>query len=469
MKILCFSDWRTQRVSSVLEFIEFYNTTRNYSIDLALYGGDDTLRFKEDWSNIAEKTSLKKVLAVIGNDEDDDARNVLINNCVVDLHKKSYAFEGISFIGLEAMSIGIDGIRYTERKIHEMLRSKLSQIPKDNMKILLTHTPPKNHLDLAIRYGHKHIGSVSISKMLENFDFVICGHVHNQGGRKELFGKTQIVNVASMEEHPGIFAVIDTETREIEIFNEEDVIREKQLRKLKDVSVNRIKKLEELGIHDLSDVTAENKKILMKTNAGERLVNYWIEQAALIKANKMNLNPKQLKKYIGERYILYDVETDLTQKKIFLVGCYCSVNNEEMQFFEKKNERKLFREFSSYCKSFEDIKLVSYSNCKLEKRLFCALATKYKDKEFYQLVQNEIDLGIYIRDLIIGDLPSTHLKDLAAFFGYKSQTNLSGAEVGFMYSDYLIDKVEPNWKKIKKYNHDDVFSLKLVIDKINGK
>ncbi len=80
--------------------------------------------------------------------------------------------------------------------------------------IVLSHTPPYGVLDLALRFGRRHIGSRPLREFLEssaNTLLCVSGHVHSQGARSEKFGNTLVVNAASHDGmgDPGRVATIE--------------------------------------------------------------------------------------------------------------------------------------------------------------------------------------------------------------------------------------------------------------------
>jgi predicted phosphodiesterase len=70
MKILAFSDWRTQGVQEAIELAK----RQADLVDLIVYAGDDLGRFKAEginyFSELAKYSKAGVLLAVAGNDDD---------------------------------------------------------------------------------------------------------------------------------------------------------------------------------------------------------------------------------------------------------------------------------------------------------------------------------------------------------------------------------------------------------------
>lgn len=68
--------------------------------------------------------------------------------------------------------------------------------------IILSHTPPRGCLDLAVRYGRRQIGDPMLRELLESSKttlLCVCGHVHCCGGQVEKLGATTVINAASRD------------------------------------------------------------------------------------------------------------------------------------------------------------------------------------------------------------------------------------------------------------------------------
>ncbi len=154
-------------------------------VDLFLCAGDLT-RMGREIEDVLEviSGSKKPVLCVPGNNETPEMLPDTIN-----IHGKVVDVQGIRIGGLGGSPGNIGIFTWSE----EYARAILEQIgPVD---ILLTHTPPKGTLSAKSLWGD--LGSEAIRKYVEKYKpkYVLCGHVHERAGTRELLGATEVINV----------------------------------------------------------------------------------------------------------------------------------------------------------------------------------------------------------------------------------------------------------------------------------
>jgi Icc-related predicted phosphoesterase len=80
--------------------------------------------------------------------------------------------------------------------------------PKEGVDIVATHSPPKGILDtlknpiLKEGYGERELGYGALLKILDKTDLMLCGHIHQHGGKCEKWHKpgkpTTIINCAGV-------------------------------------------------------------------------------------------------------------------------------------------------------------------------------------------------------------------------------------------------------------------------------
>lgn len=159
--------------------------------DFILYAGDDLARFSDEgvnhFSEIAQYTKHKLVLAVAGNDDFREIKVVLRARNVHDLYKSPFVHQNFIFIGIEASTSGPALLQHSEEEVEQDLKEQV-MISKGEIPIVLSHTPPYGTLDLGIRFarpedGASHIGSTALRDFVIKSDpkLVICGHCHSQG------------------------------------------------------------------------------------------------------------------------------------------------------------------------------------------------------------------------------------------------------------------------------------------------
>jgi Icc-related predicted phosphoesterase len=136
----------------------------------------------------------KPVLLVPGNAESFDELNTAckIWPSATVLHGTGMELAGISFFGIgggiPVTPFGSWSFDFTEEQAEVLL----STFPENG--VLISHSPPEGILDLS-SLG-LHLGSKTVRKAIELKipRLVICGHIHESGGKTEKLGKTTIVN-----------------------------------------------------------------------------------------------------------------------------------------------------------------------------------------------------------------------------------------------------------------------------------
>src|ERR1700722_5007699 len=223
LRLIGFSDFRVQNLDSLVRFLKSQDKP-----DLILYGGDDIKRFREGGTNFFERLadiSRYGLCAIAGNDDPPDARSLITGRNVYSVHSFPLILGGFAIVGIEGaprfpMKDGFDkgynrGYLLYPESILSYHVALWNKGPLDGKQlIILSHTPPYGVLDLAIRFGRRHIGSRPLREFLDaspNALLCISGHVHSQGARSEKLGDTLVVNAASHDRlgDPGRVAMIE--------------------------------------------------------------------------------------------------------------------------------------------------------------------------------------------------------------------------------------------------------------------
>jgi predicted RecB family nuclease len=327
-----------------------------------------------------------------------------------------------------------------------------------------------------MRFGKENIGSSSLTEFLgsKEIDCVICGHSHLNGGKTEKYNKTCVFNVSSHDDQfaPGNILFlrinklkINFQFRQIKYFQK----IKSDLSILWNVGPTTYNRMIEKGITKLEDINEGNRSLL-KTIPGvyNAHVDYWLMQIKAIKQDKVHIIENELTEILQKNEIIcYDIETNLENDRIWLIGYYNFQTNEFGSIFEKDNELNCLKRLSEYLKKYNNFKLISFSNCKFENRIITQRAEYYNLMELLPIIKNEIDLGINIPYILIGNIGKYNLKDLGNYFGFRWESpDVDGMEVGSAYSQYLKTKKEIDWEKYIKYNKDDVFALKEIIMRV---
>jgi Icc-related predicted phosphoesterase len=156
--------------------------------DIIICAGDMTIFERGIAKVIAKIASLGKETYIIhGNHE--EAVNVR-NECAKHknlhfCHKRVFRMNGISIFGY-----GGGGFSYVDRGFEQFMESFKYALQKKN--ILVTHAPAYGTgVDMVMG---EHAGNRSIRKYVKCFNLAVSGHLHEANGRKQVIGKTLLIN-----------------------------------------------------------------------------------------------------------------------------------------------------------------------------------------------------------------------------------------------------------------------------------
>lgn len=493
-RILAFSDWRSQ------DFEYFEASIENISdVDLFIYGGDDLNRlieFESILKRLIAKTKQKKLLFVAGNDDiSHEKEEFARRDWTHDLDNEPYFLGCYAFFGNEGSTDGLGFHQRTERQVTSQLQKQTRKVVKEfkNKKyfpIIVSHPPPYGVLDMAIRHSAdnlaRHIGSKSLKRFLDKHSvpLTICGHVHMWGGRTEVLKNgNQVLNIAS-HDHSGAdgrVAVIDLFTSgKVQITHSslQKWFSEHEMSCLSALSWKKLYKLKANGIESLADVRLENIDRLIIKGIGVNTARIWIEQAKLLQENAEKLKegekiiprfkivfPEKLNFLTNEHIVVWDIETDLTQKHIWIIGALDTLSGEFAQFVNLRDERELLLQFTEWLILRENAQLVSYSGTKLEPRTFTNSLKKYGIEDVLNIEKRDVDLCLALRYGCATTASSLQLKELASALGFSYRhPDISGMHVGFVFSEFLRSGREiEDLEGILEYNEDDVRSTNHVL------
>lgn len=487
VRILAFSDWRVQDYEDLLQFIKKVPTC-----DLIVYAGDDLDRLiasQDAVRHAVEMTTAGRLLFVAGNDDVPEDRELLgdLPFCH-DLHKSPYKFENFVFLGLEGTTDGMGFIQHSERQVKEHLGGQLSATRRRKggkvfHPVVISHAPPHGVLDMAMRHsakpGAREIGSANLREFLDRnkVPLTVCGHVHLCGGREEqLPNKNLVVNIAS-HDHSGAegkFAVIDLKPSgraEVNFFTTTDLLRQHELSRLHHVGVARVRLFMSNGITCLADVSEANSAKLRLPGCGEWHVRRWILQAALIRERRkcIEILDRDKMTFLKERhFVVWDIETDLAQSCIWLIGACDMLTGEKKQFFDPVDEKACVEGFVDWMAERPTALPVSYSGSRFDPRTLSKSLARHGVSDHIAVCRRDVDLGSKLIYNCVHTFASTRLKDLAHELGFKFRhPGIDGMSVGLMFSQYLETGRRPrSWKPYLEYNQDDVAATELVLNKL---
>lgn len=135
-----------------------------------------------------------KVLAIPGNFETpDDMKKVCSQLGWIDLDGKSIEIEGLTFFGCGGGNTSPFNTTYelTEGELQE----KLDNFSSKDRFVFMSHCPSKGFLDVV---SGQHVGSEAIAEFVKKTQPLLqfCGHIHEEGGKESMIGKTKVYNVA---------------------------------------------------------------------------------------------------------------------------------------------------------------------------------------------------------------------------------------------------------------------------------
>jgi len=190
MKILAFTDLHTSRFA----IKKLRNKIKKHDPDILVCAGDISI-FGLGMNFILNKLNKlkKKILIIHGNHESEKLLKKLCGKYknLIFIHKKSYKFNDYIFFGY-----GGGGFSLIDNDFDKVGKDFEKIIKKNNDKkiILITHAPPyKTKLDLIV-------GNPCGNKTLKNFivrnrvNLYICGHLHENFGKKDIIKGTEIIN-----------------------------------------------------------------------------------------------------------------------------------------------------------------------------------------------------------------------------------------------------------------------------------
>lgn len=189
MKLLLFSDVHVSR-SHCQRLVEMASNA-----DLVIGAGDfgslrSGIEKTMQWLEVIEKPAV----LVPGNAESFEELKQACSGwaSAIVLHGSGATLAGIHFYGLgggiPVTPFGSWSYDFTEEEAEDLLKG----CPEG--AVLVTHSPPKGILDISSR--GQHLGSRAVRRVIGERSprLVVCGHIHESGGKKAALGATDIIN-----------------------------------------------------------------------------------------------------------------------------------------------------------------------------------------------------------------------------------------------------------------------------------
>ena len=190
MKILAFTDIHLSSIA----LSKIKSKIRNQNPDLLVCSGDLTI-FEEGLDAVLNKLDKlkKKILLVHGNHETDTVMKRLCKKYsnLIFIHKSYYRHNNHLFFGYGGggFSLREPGFYSAGRNFRKIIRKN-----RDKKIVFITHAPPYGtKVDLIVG---EHCGNKTYRDFIakNKVDLHICGHLHENFGKKDKIKNTEIVN-----------------------------------------------------------------------------------------------------------------------------------------------------------------------------------------------------------------------------------------------------------------------------------
>jgi len=275
-------------------------------------------------------------------------------------------------------------ISYPEVSIARHLRAAAKAV-KAKKIILVSHTPPRGTLDLALRFatnqaGH-HIGSVALRQFLlsrQDVSLVVCGHAHYSGAQSKQLGRSLVVNAASHDDDgsPGRLAIIEMRAGKV-MSVKWHVLWE--LSSISGIGAARESRLKDARIHtprELGEASEERIAEILKSGESEAVR---LRTRALSFCKEDIVLQDRLSLPIAKRAYL-DIETDLRQKFIFLIGLHLEDENRSVAFYAEtpRQEKQILSDMLQFVQTIDDLNILSYSGTRFDERMLIRRLTEHR-------------------------------------------------------------------------------------------
>ena len=479
-RIVAFSDWRVQNHDELAKALDEIG-----GASIIVYAGDDLDRFwAEGWNHfrrLAQHSWAGRVLAVAGNDDEPEAAlTMLEDHNAWNLQLAPYVERDVAFLGNEGSTRGPALLKHTEEYVAKHLAGQwlhIKKVKRVRTRVLVTHTPPHGVLDIGRRFGVEHIGSTAVREFVDNTapDLVICGHCHGFGGITEMLPNgTLVVNIASHDD-PGAdarLAIIDIDRDgkiNVHCTTTREILHKHELLSLIQVGPSRLNHFLKLGISSLAHITERNRdKLRCAPRVGDWHVDRWLKQAAILRGERQGLyvlDRSKLAFLNDDQHIIWDIETNIGQDTVWLIGAKDTRIGEVAQFFDPDDEHKVLREFCAWVAKLPNHHLVSYSGSRFESRTMEIVLRRHKMTRHLPRFTEDHDIGHHIQYDCVGPYRQFELKRLAPAMGFRRfrHPHLTGLHVGMVFTKYALSKTAPpSWTPYLEYNEDDVLATEHV-------
>jgi Icc-related predicted phosphoesterase/uncharacterized protein YprB with RNaseH-like and TPR domain len=482
LRLVAFSDYRVQDIELLIEELSKLQPRA----DLILYAGDDIERFRPPGGkNLFEAIAAQArygLCAVVGNDELPSVRKLVSGKSVLNVHLSPAKLGTYAILGVDGAPRrpGLEEIGYiihSEPEIAQHLSSQ-HRVAAPSEIIVVSHAPPEGILDQAVRFSEdgkpRSIGSRALKKFVKSRKeavLVVCGHVHRCGGMHQHIYGTTIVNAANHDDYKAVarFAIIKLEAHEKPIVEWRELRPVSFVPGIGPVSAERLRGI---GIRTVEELAAAPAELVCRTVRFGHPPEVLLARArAVVEKRPIFLRRPEL---TGEDEVFLDIETDLGQNYIWMIGVCAGKKGKYRSFFAEspKEEKAILLDFLSLTESHPNTRLLTCSGSRFEERVirnrltFYGLPTSVCDRmiDLYQTISRSVALPT----------SSCRVKEIAAFFGYHyKHSDLDGFGVAVLYASTYLRSRHPLRKrklrvKLREYNEDDVRCLPFILGAIEN-
>lgn len=483
LRLIAFSDYRVQDIELFIEQLAKLQPRP----DLILYGGDDIQRFRPpNGKNLFEVIASYArfgLCAIAGNDDLPSVRRLVSGKSVLNVHLLPARLGSYAILGLDGAPYrqdleGIGFILHSEQEIAKHLSSQQRAVAESRI-IVVSHAPPEGVLDHAVRFSEdgkpRSIGSRALRKFLKSRKevvLVVCGHVHRCGGMHQRIHGTTVVNAANHDDNKAVarFAVIELAPAGQPTVEWREIRPPSVVPGIGPVSVERLR---EIGIRTVEELAAAPAELVCQTIRFGHPPEVLLARARAIVENRPILVRRP--ELTGESEVFLDIETDLGQSYIWLIGVCVGAEGKYHGFFAEspKNEKAILLEFLTFMEHYPNARILTCSGSRFEERVMRNRLSFYGLPD--AVCGPMIDLYQTISRAVALPTSSCRVKEIGACFGYLyKHPDLDGFKVAMLYAKDYQKSRHPLRRgelerKLREYNEDDVRCLPFILQAIESK
>lgn len=167
--------------------------------------------------------------------------------------------------------------------------------------------------------------------------------------------------------------------------------------------------------------------------------------------------------------VFVDIETDLTQSLVWLIGIYFKKTGEFLQLFadSSKQEPKILRQFVDRLNGHAG-RIYTFSGTRFDERVLKNRLAEHRLD--CSSLPEFADVYHDIHRSVVFPLKSYSLKSIAGYFGYEYRhPELDGFAVAIEYTtNYQESRSKKLLRSLLEYNEDDIRSLPWILDRISS-